>query len=86
MRVPITSKPGSSIRNETGSWRTGSRPKFLRKECIACDLCAKLCPEGIIKGEGKNTYESDYVFCKGCGLCAAVCPKSDIEMVPEEEG
>ncbi len=83
MRVSISSKPGASTRNKTGSWRIDKRPEFLQKDCIACNLCAQICPEGIISGDGKNTYETQYEFCKGCGLCAAICPKDDIEMVPE---
>jgi pyruvate ferredoxin oxidoreductase delta subunit len=87
MRVPITiaAKPGSSRVNRTGSWRTGQKPKFLQKNCIACRLCVLVCPEGIISGKEKNSFHCDYDYCKGCGNCAAVCPKADITMVPEEE-
>jgi len=87
MRVPITiaTTPGSSRANKTGSWRTGKKPKFLQENCIACQLCVLSCPEGIVKGKEKNSFYSDYDYCKGCGLCAAVCPKQDIVMVPEEE-
>ncbi len=87
MRVPITiaTTPGSSRANKTGSWRTGKKPKFLQENCIACQLCVLACPEGIVKGKEKNSFHSDYDYCKGCGLCAAVCPKDDIVMVPEEE-
>lgn len=81
----ITSKPGSSTANKTGSWRVDARPKFLKKNCIACRMCVLICPEGIVKGEGKNTFECDLAYCKGCGLCAVICPKKDIEMIPEKE-
>lgn len=79
----IMAKPGSSIANKTGSWRTGKRPNFLRESCTACDTCALICPEGCISGEGKNTYGPNLDYCKGCGLCAAVCPVQDIAMVEE---
>jgi len=82
----MTSKPGSSTENKTGSWRTEVRPKFLKKACIACRMCVYICPEGIISGKEKNTFECDYAYCKGCGNCAAICPKKDIEMVSELEG
>jgi len=82
----LTSKPGSSTANKTGSWRTESKPKFLQKNCIACRMCVFICPEGIVSGEGKNSFTCDYVYCKGCGNCAAICPKKDIEMVAEIEG
>lgn len=81
---PLLAKPGSSVGNKTGSWRIENRPDFLQKNCIACNMCLYICPEGCITGEGKNTYTCDYDFCKGCGNCAAVCPKKDIEMIKEE--
>ena len=80
---PIVSKPGSSKNNKTGAWRIEERPKFLQKDCIACNMCVAVCPEGCISGEGKNTYLADLDFCKGCASCAIVCPKKDIEMVKE---
>ncbi len=81
----MTAKPGSSTANKTGSWRTEVKPKFLKKDCIACRMCVFVCPEGIISGKEKNTFQCDYAYCKGCGNCAAVCPKKDIEMVSELE-
>lgn len=85
MQGPIKSRPGSSKTNKTGSWRTDIKPKFLRKNCIACRLCVLVCPESCIRGKEKNTFSPDYDYCKGCGLCAFVCPKKDIEMIKEEE-
>jgi pyruvate ferredoxin oxidoreductase delta subunit len=81
---PLVVKPGTSKNNKTGSWRSGLKPKFLQKNCIACKMCLLACPEGCITGEEKNTYICDYNFCKGCGNCSAICPKQDIEMVKEE--
>jgi pyruvate ferredoxin oxidoreductase delta subunit len=81
---PLVGKPGSSKNNQTGSWRSLSKPKFLRLNCIACGLCKLICPEGCIEGKEKNTYHSDYLYCKGCGLCAYICPKKDIEMIEEQ--
>lgn len=81
----LISKAGSSAANKTGSWRVDKRPKFLRKNCIACRMCVFICPEGIISGKEKNTFECDFDYCKGCGICAAICPKKDIEMVAEKE-
>ncbi|RKY37831.1 MAG: pyruvate synthase [Candidatus Omnitrophota bacterium] len=85
MFVPIVSKPGTSIHNKTGTWRVKQKPKFLQQNCIACNMCFLICPEGCISGEGKNTYKADYDYCKGCGLCAYICPKNDIVMVDEKE-
>ena len=83
MYGPLTSKPGTSKKNKTGSWRMETRPKFLQKNCIACKLCLLICPEGCISGSEKNTYICDYAYCKGCGICAGLCPKQDIAMVKE---
>ena len=82
---PLIAKPKSSRANKTGSWRIDVKPHFLQKECIACNLCADICPEACITGEGKNAYINDPDYCKGCGLCAFICPKKDIAMVPEGE-
>ncbi|MFH2070506.1 MAG: 4Fe-4S binding protein [Elusimicrobiota bacterium] len=89
---PILAKPKTGLKHKTGSWRTGTKPKFLQKNCTACRLCYMICPEGCISAKfisdtkaEKNTFQSDYDFCKGCGNCVAVCPKKDIIMVPEEE-
>jgi Pyruvate/2-oxoacid:ferredoxin oxidoreductase delta subunit len=60
-------------------------------------MCLIVCPEGCISGQpialsdgkgalsgqGKNTYDADFDYCKGCGNCAWICPKKDIEMVKE---
>jgi pyruvate ferredoxin oxidoreductase delta subunit len=81
---PLTSKPGTSKNNKTGSWRVETRPKYLQKNCIACKMCLLVCPEGCISGNEKNTFNCDYSYCKGCGICAMICPKKDIEMVKEE--
>jgi len=81
---PLICKPGSSKSNKTGPWRAAARPKFLKKNCIACNMCVAVCPEACISGQGKNTYDVDLNYCKGCGNCAAICPKQDIEMVKED--
>ncbi|MEW6008801.1 MAG: 4Fe-4S binding protein [Candidatus Omnitrophota bacterium] len=81
---PIIVKAGSGIKHKTGSWRTVSKPKFLKKNCIACKMCVMICPEGCISGKEKNTFICDYNFCKGCGNCVAVCPKKDIIMISED--
>ncbi len=82
---PIVVKPGTSRKNKTGSWRMGLKPKFLQQNCIACNMCVLICPEGCISGKEKNAYNTDYDYCKGCGNCAVICPKDDIVMVKEGE-
>lgn len=80
---PLIVKPSTSKGDKTGSWRVTSRPKFLQKNCVGCNMCLLVCPEGCIEGKEKNTYKTDYNYCKGCGLCVLVCPKADIVMVEE---
>jgi pyruvate ferredoxin oxidoreductase delta subunit len=81
---PLIVKAEKSKGSKTGAWRVQLRPEYLKKNCIACKMCAQVCPEGCITGKEKNTFACDYNYCKGCGLCAFVCPKQDILMVPEE--
>jgi len=81
---PLIVKPGASKSNKTGSWRVENKPRFLQKNCIACNICVLSCPEACIEGKEKNTFHCDYSYCKGCGICAAMCPKQDIVMVKEE--
>jgi pyruvate ferredoxin oxidoreductase delta subunit len=81
----VKAEPGSSRNNKTGSWRTDTKPKFLRQNCIGCKMCLLVCPEGCIYGDKKNTYGTDLNYCKGCGICAEICPKKDIVMTPEGE-
>jgi len=59
-------------------------PETGRSKCIACGLCAKMCPEGIITVEADKTdpkdrkpaeFTIDISRCMWCGLCMEVCPK-----------
>ncbi len=81
---PLVVRPSKSRGDKTGSWRIQLRPKYLQKNCIACKMCVLICPEGCVTGSEKNTFISDYNYCKGCGLCAQVCPKADIVMIEED--
>ncbi|MFA5644206.1 MAG: 4Fe-4S binding protein [Patescibacteria group bacterium] len=79
-------KPNTSSKNKTGSWRS-HRPKINLEKCIACGICAKICPDSAaelttIKGQKKAKINYDY--CKGCGLCAEECPVKAIDMEREK--
>ncbi len=80
---PLIVKPKKSKGDKTGSWRIQLKPKYLQKNCIACKMCLLVCPEACVRGKEKNTFATDYNYCKGCSLCAIACPKQDIIM--EEE-
>lgn len=73
-------EPGSTVRYETGSWRS-SRPEIDSTKCTACGICWLYCPEPAI-AKGKP-YTIDYRYCKGCGICAHECPVKAIKMGPE---
>lgn len=79
----VITEPGSSIRHETGSWRT-FRPVVDVGMCNGCGLCWLYCPDmAVIKGKPASI---DYRYCKGCGICANECPQKAIEMLPERRG
>ena len=73
---------GTSKYTKTGSWRT-FRPIFKNERCTGCQICATLCPEGVVYPIDKKKQAVDYDYCKGCGICAEECPFDDIEMVRE---
>lgn len=80
-------KPGTSLINKTGSWRT-YRPVTDQAACVGCSLCSKLCPEACIQMEARASSnkpkpQTDYDYCKGCGLCARECPVKAIKMVAD---
>ena len=55
--------------------------------CFGCDNCYGVCPDNAVKklGDGANSYEIDYDYCKGCGLCVSECPAGAIVLVPEDK-
>lgn len=81
--MKITSKPCSTIKNKTGSWRTYI-PKINLEKCIGCGICEKICPEMAIKmienKDKKQKPKINYDYCKGCGLCEKECPTKAIKM------
>ncbi len=82
MKINITARPSSTIRNKTGGWRTYI-PKTDYNKCIGCGTCSRVCPEKAVTmeaGDGKQKPKTNYDFCKGCGLCASECPVKAISM------
>lgn len=66
-----------------------------RPQCIACNLCATVCPAKVIEIEAAHDPEDvahpkspvrfsiDYSRCVFCGLCVEACPEDAIRMTPE---
>ena len=78
----VVPEPGSSIKRETGAWRT-LRPIRDMDKCVHCLLCWIYCPDGAIEVENGMIKDVDLSHCKGCGICAEECPKGAVEMVEE---
>ncbi len=67
-------------------------------QCIACNLCATVCPAKVIEIEAgfdpadtahpkfPLRFEIDYSRCVFCGLCVEACPEDAIRMVKETPG
>lgn len=69
-----------------------------RPQCIACNLCATVCPARVIEIQAgfdpddpahpkyPERFEIDYARCIFCGFCVEVCPEDAIRMVPTVPG
>ncbi len=66
-----------------------------RPQCIACNMCATVCPAKCIEIEAgfdpedaanpkyASRFEIDYSRCVFCGLCVEACPEDAIRMLKE---
>ncbi len=77
---------GNSVKNLTGTWRSGKKPQFIEEKCIQCFFCWLYCPHSAILVEGDEVKGIDYDYCTGCGICSVECPTKEkaIIMVKEE--
>ena len=81
----------------TGSYR--GRPVLVVENgverCVACGLCARVCPALAISLQAKETslekertpesFEIDMLRCIFCGLCEEACPEEAIVMSKDYE-
>jgi NADH-quinone oxidoreductase subunit I len=61
--------------------------------CIACEMCARICPSQLISVAGTKlpgakqkvpyTYVHEYYYCSLCGLCLESCPTTALEFSQE---
>ena len=71
-----------------------SHPETGETKCVACMLCATICPSQCIAIEGETvtdgrsrpkTFELDLARCIFCGFCEEVCPVAAIVMTRQYE-
>jgi heterodisulfide reductase subunit A len=72
----------ASILMAKGSVTVEAITPFIHSEkCIACGLCARVCPyNAITVDKKKREAEIIEAACAGCGTCGAECPSEAIEM------
>jgi NADH-quinone oxidoreductase subunit I len=64
-------------------------PETRTHRCIACEMCARICPSQLITVEGTKfpgekqkratKYLHEHQYCSLCGLCVEVCPTTALE-------
>ena len=69
-------------------------PQTTDVKCVACMLCATICPSRCIDIAGEQTpegrsrparFDLDLSHCIFCGLCEEVCPEAAIVMTRHYE-
>ena len=64
-------------------------PETMTHKCIACEMCARICPSQLITVEGTKfpgekqkratKYLHEHQYCSLCGLCVEVCPTTALD-------
>jgi len=76
---------GNSVKNLTGTWRSGKNPQFIEEKCIQCFFCGLYCPHSAILVEGDEVKGINYDYCTGCGMCAEECPPKEKAIIMAKE-
>ena len=68
-------------------------PETQTHTCIACEMCARICPSQLISVEGTKfpgekqkratQYLHEHQYCSLCGLCVEVCPTTALDFSKE---
>jgi len=67
-------------------------PETGTHQCIACEMCARICPSQLIQVEGVKLdpkkkvplkYVIEYYYCSLCGLCLESCPTNALQWSKE---
>jgi NADH-quinone oxidoreductase subunit I len=68
-------------------------PETATHKCIACEMCARICPSQLITVEGTKfpgekqkratKYVHEHQYCSLCGLCVEVCPTTALDFSKE---
>lgn len=70
--------------------RYGWQTVKVNKDCWACGVCEKVCPQSAIKidrsKDGIAEFRHYYMKCTHCGICEAVCNKKAIELTINKNG
>ena len=78
-----------------GAPRLNTNPETGQTLCIACELCARACPEKLIvisserneqtKRKELVNFTYDTSRCMFCGLCEDACPSDALELTQDFE-
>jgi ferredoxin len=53
--------------------------RFVEEQCIACGICADVCPQGAVRMTEQMAYpEAVDGRCTGCMICVTECPPQTI--------
>ena len=44
------------------------------RKCTGCSMCVEVCPQGVLKMNGKGVRIIDRDACMECGACSKNCP------------
>ncbi len=58
-------------------------PKIDKEKCIACELCVRVCPNGVLAMVHHLPVVSNPEVCSYSGHCQEICPTEAISLTYE---